>query len=565
VDIKCVPLSNSLADTPDIPSHQRAVLNFAIPSGLLDGAYNEGADLDFIADFPAEYIVRRDPDGKWYEETSPGVFANPLDHMTGRVSDIKEAPNGDIYVCGTMFNAGGVTGASGVVKWSKVNQTWEAVGAPNVSGINVMVFDAAGDLYVGGSFVNLAGVTSADYFAKYTCGTGAPAAWEAVGADIVCSAPSNKGVYAIAISPSGTIYIGGTFDSASGNTNCNNIAYWSGTAWTPLATGLNNTVRALAFAPNGKLYIGGSFTDATITGGDYLCWWDGTSFGQIGSVELSDAVYTLAFDHYGKLLVGGEFTNAGGIPNADYIARWTGSSWESLGYGTNGTVWDITVRNIAGYQEGNRYYAPKGWVYVAGSFTRAGGLISLKDRVATWHNGTWMPLDINLPGDPMVPPNNAFVQAVLPASDGSLYVGGTFSTTDESKNATCGVLSDRVSTVGVVSASANTYPVINITGSGTIKSITNYSTGKSVMFDGLTLQAGETVSLNLDPLNIVFKSSWSGRGNLMRYVAEGSDYGDFYLKPGSNSLSLYMTDTTVNSGAWIVWTPQFWGLDGALL
>lgn len=563
VDIVCAPLSNTLVDTPDKPNHQRDVLNFSIPSGLLQGAYNEGAELDFIADFPAEHIVRRDENGAWYDETSPGVFANPLDHMTGDVFDIKEAPNGDIYVCGSMFNAGGITGATGVVRWSKANQAWEAVGAPNVSGINVMAFDAAGDLYVGGSFINLAGVTSADYFAKYTCGTGAPAAWEAVGADIVCSAPSNKGVYAIAISPSGTIYIGGTFDSASGNTNCNNIAYWSGTAWTPLATGLNNTVRALAFAPNGDLYIGGSFTD---TAYPYLCKWNGSAFSVVGTnTDIGAIVNTLAFDHYGKLLVGGAFTNAGGIPNADYIARWTGSSWESLGYGTNGSVRDITVRNIAGYQEGNRYYAPKGWAYVAGSFTRAGGLISLKDRVAIWHNGTWSPLDINLPGDPTVPPNYAFVQAVLPASDGSLYVGGTFSTTDEGENATCGVLSDRVSTVGVVSASANTYPVINITGSGTLKSITNYSTGKSIMFDGLTLQAGETVSLNLDPLNIVFKSSWSGRGNLMRYVAEGSDYGDFYLKPGSNSLSLYMTDTTVNSGAWIVWTPQFWGLDGALL
>ena len=564
IDIHCIPLPATLTDTPDMPNHQRDVLNFSIPSGLLQGAYNEGAELDFIADFAAEYIVRRDPDGKWYEETSPGVFANPVAGMTGEVMDIKEAPNGDIYVCGRFANVDGIGDGDGVVRWSKANQAWEAVGAPNVSGINVMAFTASGNLLVGGSSQNIAGVPAADYFAKYTVGTGSPAAWEAVGADIVSTAPSNKGVRAIAISPAGHIYIGGTFESASGNTNCKNIAWWNSTTglWTPLSTGLNGTVNALAFAPNGDLYIGGEFTDAAYP---YLCKWDGTAFSVVGTnTDIGFIVYALAFDHYGKLLVGGAFTNAGGIPNADYIARRNGFNWESLGYGTNGPVRAIFVKNIAGYQEGNRYYAPKGWAYVAGSFTRAGGLISLKDRVAIWHNGTWSPLDINLPGDP-TSPNYAFVQAVLSASDGSLYVGGTFSTTDEGENATCGVLSDRVSTVGVVSASANTYPVINITGSGTLKSITNYSTGKSIMFDGLTLQAGETVSLNLDPLNIVFKSSWSGRGNLMRYVAEGSDYGDFYLKPGSNSLSIYMTDTTVNSGAWIAWTPQFWGLDGALL
>ena len=85
------------------------------------------------------------------------------------------------------------------------------------------------------------------------------------------------------------------------------------------------------------------------------------------------------------------------------------------------------------------------------------------------------------------------------------------------------------------------------------------------MFDGLTLNAGETISLKFDPLDLQFKGGWAGRGNLMRYVIPGSDYGDFYLKPGSNALSLFMTGTDSNSGAWIAWTPQFWGLDGALL
>jgi len=365
--------------------------------------------------------------------------------------------------------------------------------------------------------------------------------------------------------PLGIFISAALFESASGNTNCKNIAWWNSTTglWTPLSTGLNGTVHALAFAPNGDLYIGGSFTDDAYP---YLCKWNGTAFSVVGTnTDIGAPVSALAFDHYGKLLVGGAFTNAGGIPNADYIACRNGFNWESLGYGTNGPVRAIFVKNIAGYQEGNRYYAPKGWAYVAGSFTRAGGLISLKDRVAIWHNGTWSPLDINLPGDPTSPPNYAFVQAVLSASDGSLYVGGTFSSTAESENATCGILSDRVSTVGVTSASANIHPVINITGSGTLKSITNYSTGKSIIFDDLTLQAGETINLNLDPLNIVFKSSWSGRGNLMRYIIPGSDYGDFYLSPGANYISLFMDNTTSATKASIVWTPKFWGLDGALL
>ena len=33
------------------------------------------------------------------------------------------------------------------------------------------------------------------------------------------------------------------------------------------------------------------------------------------------------------IYVGGWFTNAGGNPNADYIARWDGSTWNALGSG----------------------------------------------------------------------------------------------------------------------------------------------------------------------------------------------------------------------------------------
>lgn len=121
--------------------------------------------------------------------------------------------------------------------------------------------------------------------------------------------------------------------------------------------------------------------------------------------------------------------------------------------------------------------------------------------------------------------------------------------------------------LNVTSASANTYPFIQVHGPGTLKAITNYSTGKTIAFDGLTLNAGEWINLFFDPLNLKFQGGWAGRGNLMRYVVPGSDYGDFYLKPGNNLISLFFPDSDENlgSGAFISWTPLFWGLDGALL
>ena len=157
----------------------------------------------------------------------------------------------------------------------------------------------------------------------------------------------------------------------------------------------------------------------------------------------------------------------------------------------------------------------------------------------------------------MIPQVNCF----LISTDNSLYIGGYFSSSFTSVNAKCAA--KVVSTSST--ASANVYPIAEIIGPGVLKSIANASTGTSIAFDGLTLLAGERLTLRLDPTNLQFTSSWSGRGNLMRYVVAGSDYGNFYLKPGTNNISIFMDSTTSASGAYIKWKPRFWGLDGALL
>ena len=547
VDVRCIPLPATLTDTPDLPTYQRAVLNFGVPSGLLDGAYQEGKELDLFAEFPAEYIVKRDPNGSWCKfNTGTGEYENPLDGINGLIRDIKESPNGDIYVCGSfagVSNGGSaVANTKGIARWSKTSQEWEAVGDPNTGAMIVsvycMAFDAAGNLYVGGHFLNFGNVANADSFAKYTLSASSPA-WEAVGSEI------DGNVYAIEISSEGYIYIGGDFATAGGNTDCNKIAYWNGTAWISLATGLGSSVYALRFHPNGNLYIGGLFISADGANGDYICYWDGSafkSFYDLGAIELSSYVNSIDVNPNGTIVIGGNFTNAGGDANADYVAAWRGNNWGALmAGGVSNVVYEV-------------YCADNGDIYLGGFFTQAGSL-TLIDRVVKSVQGAYQPLDIDLPGV-------SAVYAICLASDGSLYLGGNFSTIAESKNALTGVVALNLN---VASASANTYPYMQITGPGTLKSIVNYSTGANVSFDGLTLQAGETISLDFDPVNLRFKSSWSGRGSVLRYVNAGSDYGNFYLRPGANNISLFMDDTDANSGAWIAWKPKFWGLDGALL
>lgn len=539
VDIVCVPLPATLVDTPDLPSYQRAVLNFTIPSGLLNGAYNDGAELDWIADFPAEHIVKRDPDGNWVKWNGTG-YDNSLkgqgtvQGLNDNVFCMAEGPDGKIYVGGAFTDAGGTTDADYLARWNPVSEEWEAV----IAGINnvvyCMAFDANGDLYVGGYFTDL-GSAAGDYIVKITDINGTPTV-NALGTG------TNYVVECITISPTGDLYIGGQFTLAGGVANTVRIAKWDGASWSPLSTGLNNIVYTLAFAPNGDLYIGGLFTDAAYP---YLCKWDGSAFSAVGTAgDINGVVRALCFDGAGGLYVGGQFTDAGGVTAADYLAIWTGRTWRAIPGGSpNNYVNRLTVYNHK--------------LYVGGLFTQTGDL-TLTDRVAVYSNGVWQPLDIDLPGTYSIYP-------ILTASDGSLYVGGVFSTTLASENAECGIVSDRVYEIGVASASANTYPFMQVRGPGTLKAITNYSTGKTIAFDGLTLQAGEHINLYFDPLDLKFESVWAGRGNLMRYIVAGSDYGDFYLMPGSNLLSLFMTDSTTDSGAFMSWTPLFWGLDGAVL
>jgi len=321
IDIRCVPLPATLTDTPELPSHQRAILNFAIPSGLIDGAYREGCELGMYAEFAADSIIRRDLNGRWYEWTG-SEYVNPLAGLVGFIDDVKEAPNGDIYVCGNIVSTGG---AAKIIRWSKANQTWEGLGVTvdTLGHIYCMAFDANGDLYVGGSFTDIAGVTGASYVAKYSFDS---ETWNAVGSGISHYSGTTI-IYAIAISSDGTIFIGGRFDTAGGNTNCNYIAYYNGTNWAPLSTGLNNNVYTLKFAPDGRLLIGGVFSNANGSNGDNICWWDGSafkSFTELGASEINSMVHSIDINPVGTIIIGGSFTNAGGDPNADGVAEWRG-------------------------------------------------------------------------------------------------------------------------------------------------------------------------------------------------------------------------------------------------
>lgn len=554
VDIICV-LETCHTDPPNSPTHQEDVLTFTVLDGHLMGAYTNGVTLDYKVEFDADYLVRRDPNGSWVAHVSGDTYVNPMAGIEGgMIYDIKEAPNGDIYVCGDFTSvkngATTVTGTAGIARWSKANQEWEAVGNANTGatylGFRCMEFDAAGNLYAGGYFQNLAGNHAADYFAKYTVSTNT---WSSMGAGI------DNGVRSIAISPEGVIYIGGQFGSISGNANCKYIAYWNGSAWAPLANGLyGGFVNAMKFIHSGILVIGGGFQKATGTAGDYICYWDGTafhSFTEHGASELNPLgfVYSIDTNPQGTIVIGGAFSNAGGDPNADYVAAWRGTNWGALQAGGV----DGIVRKV--------YCDPNRDIYLAGEFTRAGN-VTLSDQIVVSKGGAFQPLDIDLPGTG----GTVWAIAICKTSDGYLYLGGSFNTTTSGIKAVCTQPDNIIYETATSTGSANTYPEVAIVGPGVLQSVSNFSSGQKITFDGLTLLDGERITLHLDPTALTMKSSWSGRGSVWRYLNAGSDIGNWFMQPGANSIGVFIpTGFDVNkTKVYITWKPKYWSIEGAV-
>jgi trimeric autotransporter adhesin len=89
------------------------------------------------------------------------------------------------------------------------------------------------------------------------------------------------------------------------------------------------------------LYAGGTFTQAGGVEANYIARWDGSSWSSVGG-GMDGSVHALAVlknDSRGAtgvgLYAGGWFTTAGGV-KANAVARWDGTSWSPLGDGVNG-------------------------------------------------------------------------------------------------------------------------------------------------------------------------------------------------------------------------------------
>ncbi len=508
IDIICVP-QPSHQNTPDNPLNQRDILNFTIPSGVLDGAYKEGVELgtsESIAN--ANRIIQQDLETGQWSDVGGGT--------NGNVYAIVESPNGDVYIGGAFTLAGGVANTAYVARWDGTN--WHPLETGLNNTCHTLAFAPNGDLYAGGQFTSASGVANTSRIARWD-----GAAWSALGTGL------NNWCEVLTLAPNGDLYAGGSFTLASGVANTSRIARWDGTNWHALGTGLNNTCFALAFAPNGDLYAGGFFTEAGGAPAGYIAKWDGTSWSVLGA-GFNSSCFVITFSLDGDLYAGGEFTLAGGS-TANRIAKWNNTSWSALGTGLN----DVCRTLI---------FTSNGSLYAGGDFSQAGDIYTL-DGVALWRAGAWRPLTVDLPGTPSV--------FDIMVHHSRMFLGYI----------TTGTAIANDITNLTVSSKVNAFPSVYINGPGVLQSVTNYTSGKQIQFNGLTLLAGETLKMVLDPINLSITTDW--RGDVGRYVIPGSDRGNFYLQPGANSIGVFMpSGTTAATKAYIEYTPRFDGIEGAL-
>lgn len=268
----------------------------------------------------------------------------------------------------------------------RVNGVWSAMSTgllmtgSSYPCANAMVIDPNdGTLYVGGYFDSAGGDTDCNYIAKWDGNSFSPL-------DVGLEAT----VFCLALAPNGDLYAGGQFDDefGEGGNALSKIARWDGSSWNALDVGLNNIVWSMGFDSNGLLYVGGAFD--CIFGGVAnsilnIATWDGTNFAELGN-GVNDYVRSLCIDSQNNVYIAGVFTEADGDADCTKACYWNGSAWQNMGTNT-GRALIVTTLAID----------PADIVYASGLFTEIAGVTAL--NIAMWNNTQWFPLGLGIAGE----------------------------------------------------------------------------------------------------------------------------------------------------------------------
>ena len=324
-----------------------------------------------------------------------GVSGGPFGSFVNALTVFDDGGGAALYVGGDFTTAGGVP-ASNIAKWDGVS--WSAVSGgvgtvgalAHVSTLTVFDDGSGPALYAGGKFT-MAGGMPVESSAKWD-GT----SWSAVGSGL-------QGVSVLTVHDDGagpSLYAGARIDPPYPQ----RVMKWDGASWLSFAGHMNLGVVALTTFDDGTgpaLYAGGHFSWAGGSSTGRVAKWNGTSWESLGSgiAPTSGPCETLSVFDDGTgpaLYAAGEFTMAGGVP-ANRIARWDASGWSDVGGGVTG----VSIHTLAFFDQGT---GPA--LYAGGRFYSAGGVFV--SSIAKWSCGSTISLT-----------------ATQAAPGSSVYVNGT--------------------------------------------------------------------------------------------------------------------------------------------
>jgi uncharacterized delta-60 repeat protein len=273
----------------NINGQRRPFLARLETTGALDPTFNAGVGLD-----GAVYALALQPDGGMLVG---GVFANAYGVSRNSIARLTAAGTVD-----TSFNPG--LGANGPV--------------------NAIALDAAGAVYIGGDFTTVNGVPR-PRIARLLSNGALDAAFDP-------GSGFDATVYALAVTPTGEVFVGGSFTSYNGAgaarlvrllpTGARDAAFNPG-------SGADDFVSALVLQPDGKVLVGGAFVNFNGQVRNRLARLnaDGSfdttvNFGTGANRTINTALQQ-PFD--GKIVIGGAFTEVDGLPRVG-IARLHGGT-----------------------------------------------------------------------------------------------------------------------------------------------------------------------------------------------------------------------------------------------
>jgi len=168
--------------------------------------------------------------------------------------------------------------------------------------------------------------------------------------------------------------------------------------WQDVGGGFDKQVGALQ-EYNGELYASGSFMTAGGLNAQRIAKWDGTSWDSLnvifgGTGWISVGAFTI---YDSSLIISGTFTTVNG-DTVNNIVQWNGTNWFNLGGGLTGVI-NLLVFN-------NELYAV-GWINISGNYVYA----------AKWDGISWNGVGSEVSDN---------VVAVIAIYKNEIYVGGYF-------------------------------------------------------------------------------------------------------------------------------------------